>query len=76
MNPITLSTRNIYYFKKKGLANVHVYIYIYTIIYIYIYTYIQYPPINKIFPRVMILMRFLNEYNVIVSFKVIEKLFI
>ena len=62
MNPITLSTRNIYYFKKD--------------LRMYIYTYIQYPPINKIFPRVMIFMRFLNEYNVIVSFKVIEKLFI
>ena len=72
MNPITLSTRNIYYFKR----NLQMYIYIYIYNYIYINIYIQYPPINKIFPRVMIFMRFLNEYNVIVSFKVIEKLFI
>ena len=33
---------------QKGLVNVHIYIYI------------QYPPINKIFPRVRILRRFLK----------------
>ena len=34
MNPITLSTRNIYYFKKDLQKCIYIYIYIYTIIYI------------------------------------------
>ena len=39
MNPITLSTRNIYYFKRTYKC-IYIYIYIYNYIYIYIYIYI------------------------------------
>ena len=59
MNSITLSIRNIYYFKRTYKCT-HIYIYNYIYIFTIINIYIQYPPINKIFPRVQILRRFLK----------------